>query len=215
MITEPADPQAAEKPSEPVPVEAQPSQAKRTFEGRTWKSSRGDSNLVLEPTRDGDQDVTLWVGMPNDGPGVVLSAKHMRQLATELVRRADKLDPAERRWEDVPRTPGEVIESFLSSAKTASERTLADDESPGMTYARIMMAVDGFTVVALMAELEQIAPDRAAMVAEQLGEAYFDGGSVDEWLWEWHEDRAQGKPIGFDPPATLPLGSAHAEVGRG
>lgn len=215
MITEPAGHQATEKPSQAANAEAAPDLPKRLFEGRTWKSSPGANNLVLEPTSDADKNVALWIGTPNDGPGVLLAPKYMRELSAALLRRADKIDPPDRRWEDVPRTPGEIIESFLSSAKSASERTIAEDESPGMTYARIMMTIDGFTVTALMAELEQVAPDRAAMVAEQLGEAYFDGGSVDEWLYEWTEARAQGKPIGFDPPATLPLGAAGSEAPRG
>lgn len=215
MITEADGPQTAETPAEAIPAEPAPDRPTRLFEGRTWASRRGASNLVLEPTNEGDEDAALWIGTPSDGPGVLLEPKHMRELAATLVRRADKLDPPDRPWKDVPRTPGEILDSFLSSARSASERTLADDETPGMTYARIMMVVDGFTVAALMAELDQLAPDRAAMVAKQLGEAYFDGGSVDEWLREWAEKRAKGEPIGFDPPATLPLGSAGAEVPRG
>lgn len=215
MITEPADGKTAEKPPGAVPAETAPGEPERLFEPRTWKSARGDTSLVLEETAVGDTEANLWVAAPDDGPSALLAPKHMRELAATLVRRADKIDPPDKRWEDVPRTPGQVIESFLSSAKTASERTLAEDESPGMTHARIMTVIDGFTVVALMAELEQVAPDRAAMVAEQLGEAYFDGGSVDEWLWEWTENRAKGKPIGFDPPATLPLGEARLEAARG
>lgn len=212
MITDHDDQRTTEEPAEVASDETAPGVPERLFEGRTWASRRGNSNLVLEPTSEGDEDAALWIGAPSDGPSVLLTPKHMRELAATLVRRADKLDPPDRPWKDVPRTPGEILDSFLSSARSASENTLADDESPGMTYARIMMVVDGFTVAALMAELDQLAPDRAAMVAKQLGEAYFDGGSVDEWLWEWAEKRAKGEPIGFDPPATLPLDAKPAEV---
>ncbi|GAB2964151.1 hypothetical protein [Saccharothrix stipae] len=176
---------------------------KTKFEARTWKCAK--NSFVLEEIGTGDKSVMAWIGAPYDGPGVDLTPKQARELSRALVRRADFLDPPERKWRDVSRTPGEVIASNLATGVAASEHVWDDSEPPMMTYARSMMVVDSFTVAALMAELEQVAPDRAKVVAERLGDAYEDGETACELLWQWQKDREQGKPIGFDPPASLPL----------
>lgn len=178
----------------------------KKFEARTWKC--GENSLVLEKTSAGDETALMWIGAPDDGPGVLPTPQQMRELAHALAKRADLLDPPDKRWKDLPRTPGQVVHDFLASGKWATQRVWDESEPPMLTYSRHAHIVDCFTVVVLMTELEKAAPDRAKVIAERLGDAYDDGGVIHELLWEWSEDREQGKPIGFDPPATLPLADA-------
>ncbi|ACU39378.1 hypothetical protein Amir_5560 [Actinosynnema mirum DSM 43827] len=181
------------------------------FEGKTWPSTSTGHTLNIEPTEKTDTAVDLRLGAQGDGPSIRLTPQQARELARTLVRRADLLDPPDRRWADVPRTPGEIIQASLLTGNAMAERVWDDSEPPIMTYVRNLAVVDSFTIVALMAELAAVAPERAAKVAELLGDAYDDGSTVHEQLWEWARDRASGLPIGFDPPATLPLADTPAE----
>lgn len=57
--------------------------------GRTWSTERGE-DLVLEPAEDADRDIWMWVNGRADA--VHLSPAVAREVAAELVRRADLLD---------------------------------------------------------------------------------------------------------------------------
>ncbi|MBP2331270.1 hypothetical protein JOF56_011655 [Kibdelosporangium banguiense] len=176
----------------------------KQYDGRTWKNTDGDNSFVMEPTRANDKGIVVWIAAPSDGPGTLLDPQQMREAAAELAHRADLLDPPQREpIGDVPATPGAIIRDFLAFSKKHCDRVFdAKDEE---FRHRTNHIINGFTIVALMAELERLAPTHAAQVAEYLAEAWDDGGSVHEWLWEWNENHKAGKPVGFDPPASLDL----------
>jgi len=171
------------------------------FDRREWTTS-DISVLGLEPTAKDDPDIVLRLGVDAS----VITAKQARELAAELARRADRIDPPVRRWTDVPRTPTSIIGDFLSSGKSATEHVWGDKgESVLESAMRSAHVVSAFTVVALMAELEVVAPARAAALAELLADAWDDGGSVHELIWEWHHDHTTGKQVGFEPEQVLEL----------
>ena len=68
--------------------------------GRTWLNrhqrggpTRGQA-LVVEATESGDVFAAeVWVAVDGDGAAVQLSAKQCREVAAELVKRADLIDP--------------------------------------------------------------------------------------------------------------------------
>jgi hypothetical protein len=178
----------------------------KQFEARTWKGQRGETSLVLEETTADSDTANVWVARDGDGPSALLAPAQMRQLASELVRRADLIDPPERNWTDVPRTPSAIISDFLGSGKAATEHVWGEgDETPAEMSMRIAHIVSAFTVVALLAELAVVSPARAAAISELLADAWDDGGTVHELIWEWHEAHAAGKPVGFEPEQVLEL----------
>lgn len=165
-----------------------------------------ETGLGLMETRPGDE--RIHISLDHEDAETITwsaSAQEARQVAAALVQRADLIDPPSRRkLGEVPGTPSAIITEELRVAGLLSEHvfeTLSDPDG----HHRIARLTDGFAIVALMAALEQVAPQRAADVAEQLADCWIDGGSVHEFLWEWREAHAAGRPVGFNPPATLPL----------
>jgi hypothetical protein len=169
----------------------------------SWNTGRNDVTLMAAVKG----DFALWMAIrPNGGEGgeaVELEPGQARSIAYGLLRRADLIDPAPRRPPgDVPATPTAIIAEFLRQTREVSKRILAVDPEHQHLIRHLC---DEFAVIALMAELEQVAPDRAAAVAARLADAWEDGGSIDEFLFEWREAHAAGRPVGFDPPAILEL----------
>lgn len=177
----------------------------KKFDARTWNTSERTA-FVLEETKPGDSAIHAWIARDGDGPSTPLTAQEAREVSAELAHRADLLDPPKRPpLAEVPATPTAIIADYLRVAKTHMDKVFDVNVDTKTSYHRTMMIVDSFAVVALMAELEHIAPEHAARVAERLADAWEDGGSVHEFLWEWNEKHQQGKPVGFNPPATLDL----------
>lgn len=67
--------------------------------GRSWFNSNQDlpyayaQGLVIEPTVMGERSVDLWVAVDDDGPVMRLTAGQAREVAAELVKRADLIAP--------------------------------------------------------------------------------------------------------------------------
>jgi hypothetical protein len=170
---------------------------------RTWTSDI--RSVVLEPTTPDDDTIDLSIYESNDGPGVSLTAQQVRELACALAQHADIIDPPKRRgFGECPNTPSQIIRDYVEHGHRHAERVFDTSSDPEGTH-RISHMVNAFTIVALMSELDQVAPARAAKVAEILGDAWEAGDTVHEWLYIWHAAHTVGKPIGFNPPATLPL----------
>ena len=108
---------------------------------------------------------------------------------------------------EAPNTPSAIIGDFLRAGTRALEPDYAENVSlePARDLLRAFVPVNAFAIVALMAELEQLAPHRAAAVAERLGRAWDAGDDVFEFLHDWHDQHARGVPVGFHPTATLGL----------
>ncbi|SDZ57266.1 hypothetical protein SAMN05216215_110717 [Saccharopolyspora shandongensis] len=106
-----------------------------------------------------------------------------------------------------PNTPSAIIGDFLRHGTKALDLHYAENVSleTARDLLRALVPVNALAIVALMAELEQIAPDRARRVAERLGRAWDAGDDVWELLHEWHDQHARGIPVGFHPTATLGL----------
>jgi len=178
----------------------------KRFDARTWQGARGTTSLVLEETTADSEAANLWVARDGDGPSVLLSPAQMRQLASELARRADVIDPPKRNWTDAPNTPAAIIGDFLHSGKAATEHIFGTGgETPAESSMRIAHLCTAFAVVAVMAELAAAAPTRAAAISKLLGDAWDSGDTVHELIWEWHEAHAAGKPVGFEPEQVLEL----------
>jgi hypothetical protein len=168
-----------------------------------WNTGRNDVTLMAAVKG----DFALWLAIsPNGGEGgeaVELESGQARSIAYSLLRRADLIDPAPKpKIREVPATPTAIITEFLRQTREVSKRILAVD--PEHQHL-IRQMCDQFAVIALMAELEQIAPERAAKISARLADAWEDGGSIDEFLFEWREAHAAGRPVGFNPPPVLPL----------
>jgi len=175
-----------------------------------WGSE--ESGLEIAATRPDDGGILISMDH-QDTPTVCwsVSAQQARDVAATLVQRADLIDPPSRRkLGDVPETPAAIIGEFLRQGRELM-RLIFDVRSDPDQRHRIAQLCDGFAIVALMAELEQVAPDRAAVVAERLADCWIDGGSVNEFIVQWFEDHAAGRPVGFNPPPTLPLTVARIE----
>jgi hypothetical protein len=165
----------------------------------------GRRDVKLLDTVPNDTNIWLAVGAedPNDGVAVGLEPGQARSVAYGLLRRANLIDPAPQpKTREVPATPTAIITEFLRQTREVSKRIL--DVDPEHQHL-IRHLCDEFAVIALMAELEQIAPERAAKIAARLADAWEDGGSIDEFLFEWREAHAAGRPVGFNPPPVLPL----------
>ncbi|MGW5645037.1 hypothetical protein ACWEV3_40850 [Saccharopolyspora sp. NPDC003752] len=104
-----------------------------------------------------------------------------------------------------PNTPSAIIGDFLRSGTKALDLHYAENVSleTARDLLRALVPVNALAIVALMAELEQVAPDRARRIAERLGNAWDAGDDVWELLHDWHARHAHGRPVGFEPPATL------------
>ncbi|GLZ34844.1 hypothetical protein Lesp02_70310 [Lentzea sp. NBRC 105346] len=179
----------------------------RTWTGRATNNTVAANSLVLEETSRDDEAINVWVAAPDDGPSVQLTAAQARELSRDLVKRADRIDPPKRRrWVDTPRTPEAILAAFLSDANKATEEVWEDPPSEiDVSWMRSMAVVDNFTLVVLLTELMAAAPHRAQVVARVLYDAWEDGGSIHEWIWEWHEKHSKGQPIGLDPALVLEL----------
>lgn len=169
----------------------------------SWNTGRNDVTLMAAVKG----DFALWLAIgPNGGEGgeaVELEPGQARSIAYGLLRRANLIDPAPQpKNRDVPASPIAIITEFLRQTREVSKRILAVDPEHKHLIRHLC---DEFAVIALMAELEQIAPERAAKIAERLADAWEDGGSIDEFLFEWREAHAAGRPVGFNPPPVLPL----------
>lgn len=178
----------------------------KTIEGRTWPLANGHK-LTVEEATPGDTAVQLWAATPEEQPGVFLTAEQARALSRDLVKRADRIDPPKRRrWVDTPSTPEAILAAFLSDAKKATEQVWEDPPTEiDVSWMRSMAVVDNFTLVVLLTELMAAAPHRAQVVAQVLYDAWEDGGSIHEWIWDWHAKHAKGEPIGLDPALVLEL----------
>lgn len=182
---------------------------KNRFGTESWPVAEsltgGRRDVKLIETVPNDTNIWLAVGAedPSDGVAVGLEPGQARSIAYGLLRRAELIDAAPRpKTRAVPATPTAIITEFLRQTREVSNRILnVDPEHKHL----IRHLCDEFAVIALMAELEQIAPERATKVAERLADAWEDGGSIDEFLFEWREAHAAGRPVGFNPPPVLPL----------
>ncbi|MFI0469267.1 hypothetical protein ACH347_34775 [Saccharopolyspora sp. 5N102] len=107
-----------------------------------------------------------------------------------------------------PNSPSAIIGDFLRHGTKALDLHYAENVSleTARDLLRALVPVNALAIVALMAELEQVAPDRARRIAERLGHAWEAGDDVWELLHEWHDQYTRGIPVGFDPPATLDVG---------
>ncbi|GLW91814.1 hypothetical protein Aglo03_26300 [Actinokineospora globicatena] len=133
-----------------------------------------------------------------------LDAEYMRKLAAQLLQRADIIDlPKPRPWTETPSTPAAIISEYLRYANANAGHW--DSNSDPEQRHRVSHLINGFTIVALMAELVQQAPARAAEVAQTLADCWDDGGSVHEFLHQWKHEHAAGHDVGFAPPITLAL----------
>lgn len=167
--------------------------------------STEDFGLCISSTKTGDTSVYISTDAYEQSTGVNLSVSNVREIAAALVQRVDLIDPPSRRKiGDVPKTPAEIVGEFLRFGTLHTKRFFDSARDPEGNH-RISHIVNAFTIVALMAELEQVAPARAAEVAERLADSWDDGGSVSEFLHEWSDDHAAGRLVGFNPPAVLPL----------
>jgi hypothetical protein len=169
----------------------------------SWNTGRLDVTLMAAVKG----DFALWLAIgPNGGEvgeAVELEPGQARSIAYGLLRRAELIDPAPRpKTREVPATPTAIITEFLRQTRDVSNRIL--NVEPEHKHL-IRHLCDEFAVIALMAELEQIAPERAAKLAARLADAWEDGDSIDEFLFEWREAHAAGRPVGFNPPPVLPL----------
>lgn len=62
--------------------------------GRTWPSaSGGNTALVLEAVEVRGEVIEMWVARDGDGPSCLLSPRAAREIAAELIARADFIDP--------------------------------------------------------------------------------------------------------------------------
>lgn len=169
-----------------------------------WGSQ--ECGLEIAGTRPDDDGILISVDH-EDARTVAwsASAQQAREVAASLVQRADLLDPpARRKLGPCPSTPSEIIGDFLRQGEFLRKHVFSVGSDPEAGH-RIAQMCDGFAIVALMAELEQLAPERAAEVASRIADCWEDGGSVGEFLYDWNEAHKAGRPVGFDPPATLPL----------
>lgn len=175
----------------------------------SWNTGRRDVTLMAAVK--GDAVVWLAIGDHGGdaGEAVELEPGQARSIGYGLLRRAELIDPASpRKASGVPATPTGIITEFLSQTRELSRRILAVDAEHKHLIRHLC---DEFAVIALMAALENAVPDVAAEVAERLADVWEDGGSIDEFLYEWRGKHAAGQPIGFNPPPTLPLDVARIE----
>lgn len=63
----------------------------REAEGRTWRGL-GRTSLVVEVVESNDECIQLWIADPDDGPSVEISPAEAREVAADLIARADLIE---------------------------------------------------------------------------------------------------------------------------
>lgn len=59
----------------------------------SWKSERNDNSIVIEVPEPGDTHVEMWIAEPIDGPSAFITPAQAREVAENLIARADAIDP--------------------------------------------------------------------------------------------------------------------------
>lgn len=108
-------------------------------------------------------------------------------------------------------TPADVINDFLREGNAATthdwlQKARAELEPEFFQLVmRGKVVTSALAVVALMAELERLAPERAKAIALRLNEAWEDGEQVHTLLNHWMAEWMFGRQVGFTEQEMLPL----------
>ncbi len=100
----------------------------------------------------------------------------------------------------------EQLDWWLKHAKSIHDRNLYEDNK-ALWYESISTEVQGFGVIYLIAVLRQIDPAVADIASRHLY-ASWDSGEIGEWVYEWSEQLAAGKPLSI---YAIPTTGAMAE----
>lgn len=87
----------------------------------------------------------------------------------------------------------EQLDWWLKHSKSIHERNLFEDNKP-LWYESIATEVQGFGVIYLIAVLVQLDP-RVANIASRYLYGAWDSGELGEWVYDWAETVAAGKPL--------------------
>lgn len=123
----------------------------------------------------------------------------------------DEADAAARGAEPSQTLLREQLDWWLKHAKSIHDRNLFEDNK-ALWYESISTEVQGFGVIYLIAVLRQIDPAVADIASRHLY-ASWDSGEVGEWVYDWSEQLAAGKPLSI---YAIPKAGAMAEfIGAG
>ncbi|GAA2773600.1 hypothetical protein [Saccharopolyspora taberi] len=108
-------------------------------------------------------------------------------------------------------TPADIINDFIraGNAATANDwmKKMRAEIEPEFfqMFMRGQVVSSALAVVALMAELERLAPERAKAIALRLNEAWEDGEQVHTLLNHWMAEWLFGRQVGFTDQEMLLL----------
>ncbi|MEN4399991.1 hypothetical protein [Mycolicibacterium conceptionense] len=91
---------------------------------------------------------------------------------------------------------GENLEWWIEHSKNYMEEL--DWDNPDHQRARvaeISVSVNGYAFIYLLAVLQRVDPTVADIAARDLVGQFDAGDSLGEWVWQWREEFAEGKPL--------------------
>lgn len=133
------------------------------------------------------------------------------------------VDPEDRKSGDIPHEALPMVSMFLDSYQRCHDRTSNEDhpryvpfELPDGTTnpewgALIIRMCDAFTNSYVLAALHRTDPEVADSVASTLAD-WLESGETGEWVWQWRQEIAAGKPPTLPGVPTPISGELFAEA---